>query len=176
VLNSEEQSRLFTAYSDYFQDRGVTSISEGLVALRLRSSGGNWVQMENLSPRNPTQFGDAVYRYFTASDAIEQIGDGLLDLKLRLAPSTFVETSRRWNGNAWEEGTYRIRQGSGFEFDARVDASIANLVRRCDGTAPLRDLVTDLAQDAKVPFEAISQSCLKMMRSMLQKGFLVLPG
>jgi methylase of polypeptide subunit release factors len=174
VLDSEEQARLFTAYADYFHDRGVTSISEGLVALRRRSGGGNWVQMEDLPPRNPTQFGDAVYRYFTASDAIERIGDGLLDLKLRLAPSTFVETSRGWNGNAWEEGSYSIRQGSGFEFVARVDASIANLVRRCDGTAPLRDLVTGLAQDAKVPFEAISQSCLKMMRSMLQKGFLVL--
>jgi hypothetical protein len=176
VLDGTEQARLFTAYADYFQGLGVTSISEGLVALRRRSGVRNWVQMENLPPRNPSQFGDAVYRYFTASDAIEQIGDGLLDLKLRLAPSTFVETSRRWNGNAWEEGTYRIRQGSGFEFDAAVDVSIANLVRRCDGTVQLRDLVTSLARDAKVPFEAISQSCLKMMRSMLQKGFFVVPG
>jgi hypothetical protein len=57
-----------------------------------------------------------------------------------------------------------------------VDASIANLVRRCDGTAQLRDLVTRLAQDAKAPFETISQSFQKMMRSMLQNGFLVLPG
>ena len=57
----------------------------------------------------------------------------------------------------------------------RVDASIANLVRRCDGAARLRDLVASLAQDANVPFEAISQGSLNVMRSMLRKGFLTFP-
>jgi methylase of polypeptide subunit release factors len=175
VLNSEEQSRLFTAYMDYFQSRGVTSISEGLIARRRRSGGLNWVEMENIPSRNPTPFGDAVYRYFETSDAIDRLGDGLFDLKLRMAPSIFVETARMWNGKAWQEGNYRIRQGSGFEFNATLDASIANLVRGCDGTARLRDLVATLAQDAKVPVDAVREGCLNLARSMLQKGFLVLP-
>jgi len=176
VLNFDEQSKLFTAYMDYFQSRGVTSISEGLIALRRRSSARpNWIQMENLPSRTPSQYGDAVYRYFESSDALDQLGDRLIDLKLLMAPAISVETARTWNGNAWEEGTYRIHQGAGFEFDAIVDVSIANLIRRCDGTKKLRDLVAALAADAKVPFEAVASGSLKVIRAMLQRGFLVLP-
>jgi methylase of polypeptide subunit release factors len=175
ILDGEEQSKLFTAYMDYFHSRNVTSISEGLIALRRRSAGRNWLQMESLPPRSTASFGDAVFRYFQSSDSVDRLGDSLLDVKLHMAPSVSVETSRTWNGSEWDAGIYRIRQGTGFEFDALVDVSIANLIRRCDGTARLRDLIADLARSANVPFEAVDQGCLKVIRSMLQRGFLVLP-
>jgi hypothetical protein len=175
VLDIQEQSRLFNTYIDYFRERNVTSISEGLVALRRRSGGHNWIRLENLPIRSRTPFGDAVFEYFGNSDAIERLGNSLLDLKLRMAPSITVGTSRTWNGQAWEDGSYGIRQGLGFEFDASVDISIANLIRRCEGDKTLRELVADLAEDANVPFESIAGGCLRVITSMLQKGFLILP-
>jgi hypothetical protein len=176
VLEFEEQARLYSAYMDYFQSRRVTSISEGLIALRRRSSTGkNWVNLESLPNRAPTHLGDAVYRYIETSDALDRLGDGLFDLKLRMAPSLSVDTSRTWNGKAWEEASYRIRQGAGFEFEATVDVSIANLIRSCDGTKTLRELAGGLAADANVTFEAVASGCLSVIRAMLQRGFLILP-
>ena len=176
VLDFKAQADLFSDYMDYFQSRRVTSISEGLLALRRRSCAGrNWVNLENLPNRSQTPFGNAVYRYFDTSDALNRLGNGLFDLKLRMAPSLSVETSRRWNGKSWEEGIYRIRQGTGFEHEAEVDASIANLVRRCDGTKTLRELVSIMASDAKVTFDAVASGCLNIVHSMMRMGFLSLP-
>lgn len=176
VLDFREQGRLYDAYAEYFEGRGVTSISEGLIALRRRSgTARNWVQLEHLPNRQPDSFGNAVWQYFAASDEIERLGNGLFDLKLQMAPSLAVTTARTWDGKAWSEGSYALRQGEGFKFEASVDASIANLIRQCDGTRTLRELAAGSAADAKVPFDAIAAGCLNVMRQMLQRGFLVLP-
>jgi hypothetical protein len=176
ILDFQEQSKLFDIYMNYFQSRRVTSISEGLIALHRRSGNRkNWIQLENLPTRTPTPFGDAVYQFFKSSDALESLNQSLFDLNLRMVPSLSLETQRVWNGVAWEEGTYRIRQKTGFEFEASADVTIANLIRRCDGTHKLRDLVAGLASDAKVPFDSIASGCLKVMSAMVQRGFLILP-
>jgi hypothetical protein len=176
VLDLEEQARLYSTHMDYFQSRRVTSISEGLVALRRRSSAfKNFMNLESIPNRTPIHLGDAVYQYFEASDVLDRVGDGLLDIKPCMAPSFSIDTSRTWDGTSWDAGSYWIRQGSGFEFEATVDASIANLIRRCDGTKPLRELITALAADANVSFDAVATGCLKVIRAMVQRGFLVLP-
>ena len=174
VLDFEKQSKLYAAYMDYFQNRGVTSISEGLLALRRRNDGSTRIYLENLMRRSPNQFGSAVFQFFEISDALDRIGEGLFDLKPRMAPSLSVESLRLWEGASWEEGSYRIRQCSGFELEAVVDASIANLVRKCEGNRTLRDLATEVAADAGVHLDTISPGCLKVIRAMLQRGFLVL--
>ena len=176
VLDSKEQGRLYAAYADYFESRGVTSVSEGLIALRRRSGQGpNRVHLENLASRQPGSFSNAVWRYFAVSDALERLGNDLFDLRLQMAPSLSVTTERTWNGKAWSEGSYAIHQGDGFRFDASVDASIASLVRQCDGTKTLREVAAGLAADAKVPFDAIASGCINVIRQMLRRGFLVLP-
>jgi protein-L-isoaspartate O-methyltransferase len=175
VLDLEEQARLYSTHMDYFQSRSVTSISEGLVALRRRSGASkNWMNLESLPNRAPLHLGDAVYQYFEVSDALDRVGNELLDIKLRMAPSFSIDTSRTWDGTSWDAGSYWIRQGSGFEFEATVDASIANLLRRCDGTKPLRELIAALAADANVSFDAVAAGCLKVIRATIQRGFLVM--
>jgi hypothetical protein len=176
VLDFQEQEKLYSLYMDYFQSRGVASVSEGLIALRRRSGAGkNWVNLESISSQAHPHFGDAVYRYFEISDALGRLGDALLDLKLRMAPLLSVDTSRTWNGTAWEEGDYSLRQGAGFGFNATVDVRIANLVRHCDGTKTLRDIAGGLAADSNISTEAVIPGCLNVIRAMLQRGFLVLP-
>jgi hypothetical protein len=176
VLDFEEQARLYSTHMDYFQSRSVTSISEGLVALRHRSSSAKkWMSLESIPNRASPLLGDAVYQYIESSDALARLGDGLLDLKLCMAPSLSIDTSRTWNGTSWDAGSYWIRQGAGFEFEATVDVSIANLIRRCDGTKTLRELIAGLAADAGVAFDAVVTGCLKVIRATVQRGFLVLP-
>jgi hypothetical protein len=173
VLDIEEQARLYSIHMDYFQSRRVTSISEGLVALRRRSSAAkNWMRLESLPNRSSVQLGNAVFHFFEASDALEKLGDRLLDIKLRMASSISIDTSRTWNGTAWEDANYWIRQGEGFEFEASVDVRIANLIRSCDGTKTLRELIAGLAAEADVSFDAVAPGCLKVIRATAQRGFL----
>jgi hypothetical protein len=114
-----------------------------------------------------------VGEYFAVSDALERMGGGLLDAKLRVAPSLSVTVSHTWNGRAWEE-SYLLRQGAGFEFQAGVDWRIANLVRRLDGSRTLGEAIAELAAAAGAPFDAVAPACVEMVRQMTQQGMLSL--
>lgn len=173
VLDSGQQVHLYAVYADYFESRDVTSISEGLVALRHRSgTARNRVQLENLANRQPGSFGDAVWQYFATSDELERLGNGLLDVKLQLAPSVSMASVRTWKGKGWSESSYAMRQGEGFKLEAGLDLRIASLVRQCDGTKTLRELVSGMADDAHVPLDAVASGSLNLIRRMLQQGFL----
>ncbi len=172
MLDPAIQQAGYDNYIDYFTGRNVVSISEGLLALRKRTASSNWVHLESLPPRTPTQFGEAVARYFEATDIVDSLGADLLNCRVGIAPSVAIETSRTWNGSAWEAGQYQLRQIGGFQFSAVMDLRIANLIRTCDGTTPLRDLISALAKDANVPFETVSGGCLSIVQALIRRGFL----
>jgi SAM-dependent methyltransferase len=174
-VDADSQARMYQTYAAYFEDRNVTSISEGLIALRLRADPAvNWVHLEDLGGRRATHFGGAVWEYFAVADALERMGGGLLDARLRVAPSLSVTVSHTWDGRAWEE-SYHLRQGAGFEFQAGVDWRIANLVRRLDGSRTLREAIAELAAAARAPFNAVAPPCVEIVRQMTQRGLLLLP-
>ena len=174
-VDADSQARMYQAYAAYFEDRNVASISEGLIAMRLRGApGANWVHLEDLGGRRATHFGGAVWEYFAVADALERMGGDLLEARLRVAPSLTVTVSHAWDGRAWEE-SYQLRQGAGFEFQAGVDWRIANLVRRLDGSRTLREGIAELAAAARTPFDAVAPACVEIVRQMTQRGLLLLP-
>ena len=173
-VDSASQARMYETYAAYFEDRNATSISEGLIALRLRGApGASWVRLENLTGRRATHFGGAVWEYFAVADALERMGEGLLDARPRVAPSLSVTVSHTWKGSAWEE-SYHLRQGAGFEFQAGVDWRIANLVRRLDGSRTLREGIAELADATRAPFDMVAPACVEIVRRMTQQGLLLL--
>jgi hypothetical protein len=177
ILDCNEQVKLYSSYMDYFQRHDVTSISEGIIALRRRSGPSpNWVRLENLSSHSPKLYGDAVSDYFAVSDTLDRLGDDLFESRPRMSPSISVEIVHTWDGNSWEEDLYRVRQGSGFGFEAVLDLRIADLIRSCDGTKTLRELADRLAASAQVPFDSIAQGCFNVVREMIRRGFLTISG
>jgi len=109
VIDAQVQSRLYGEYADYFERLHVVSISEGLIAMRRRSAvasgpGENWVRFEELPPRPPEPFGDAVWRMFETRDALDRMKDdrGLLESKPRMAPGLALETTRNLDGRGVE--------------------------------------------------------------------------
>jgi SAM-dependent methyltransferase len=177
VIDPEVQSRVYGEYADYFERLNVASISEGLIAMRRRSGPGeNWVRFEELPPRPPEPFGDAVWRMFEARDALDRMKDdsGLLQRKLRMAPGLALESARTWTGQAWSDPSYWLRQGSGFRFQASVDAHVASVLRACEGSKTLREVLEELAQRLGVSFDAVVRGSLAVIREMLQRGFLLM--
>ena len=174
-VDAATQARMYETYAAYLEERNATSISEGLIALRRRGGAGAvWVRLESLTERRAVHFGGAVGEYFAVSDALERMGGGLLDAKLRVAPSLTVTVSHAWNGRAWEE-SYLLRQGAGFEFQAGVDWRIANLVRRLDGSRTVGEAIAELAAAARAPFDAVAPACVEIVQQMTRQGLLLLP-
>jgi methylase of polypeptide subunit release factors len=180
VIDAEVQSRVYAEYADYFERLNVASISEGLIAMRRRSGapsgpGENWVRFEELPPRPPEPFGDAVWRMFEARDALDRMKDdsGLLQCKLRMAPELTLETTRTWSGEAWSDPGYWLRQGAGFRFQASVDVHVANMLKAFEGSSTVREVLEEVAARLAVSFDAVARGSLAVLREMLQRGFLV---
>jgi hypothetical protein len=184
VIDAEVQSRVYGEYADYFERLNVASISEGLIAMRRRSGassgvpsgpGENWVRFEELPPRPPELFGDAVWRMFEARDALDRMKDdsGLLQCKLRMAPGLALETTRTWSGEAWSDAGHWLRQGAGFRFQASVDAHLANMLKAFEGPKTVREVLEEVARRLAVSFDAVAPGSLAVLREMLQRGFLV---
>ena len=180
VIDAEVQSRVYGEYADYFERLNVASISEGLIAMRRRSGapsgpGENWVRFEELPPRPPEPFGDAVWQVFETRDALDRMKDahGLLERKLRMAPGLALETARTWSGEAWSDAGYWLRQGAGFRFQASVDAPVANMLKAFEGPKTVREVLEEVAARLGVSFDAVAGGSLAVLREMLQRGFLV---
>ena len=180
VMDAEVQRRVYGEYADYFERLNVASISEGLIAMRRRSGaasgpGENWVRFEELPPRPPEPFGDAVWGMFETRDALDRMKDdsGLLDWKPRMAPGLALETTRTWSGEAWSDGSHWLRQAAGFRFQASVDAHVANMLRAFEGRKTVREVLEEVAGRLGVSFEAVAGGSLAVLREMLQRGFLL---
>ena len=180
VIDAQVQSRLYGEYADYFERLHVVSISEGLIAMRRRSAvasgpGENWVRFEELPPRPPEPFGDAVWRMFETRDALDRMKDdrGLLESKPRMAPGLALETTRTWTGEAWSDAGYRLRQSAGFRFQASVDAHVVNMLKAFEGRKTVREVLEEVAGHLGVSFDAVARGSLAVLREMLQRGFLV---
>jgi hypothetical protein len=137
--------------------------------------GENWVRFEELPPRPPEPFGDAVWRMFEARDALDRMKDdsGLLQCKLRMAPELTLETTRTWSGEAWSDPGYWLRQGAGFRFQASVDVHVANMLKAFEGSSTVREVLEEVAARLAVSFDAVARGSLAVLREMLQRGFLV---
>ncbi len=137
--------------------------------------GENWVRFEELPPRPPEPFGDAVWRMFEARDALDRMKDdsGPLEWKLRMAPGLALETTRVWSGGAWSDASYWLRQGTGFRFQASLDGHVANMLKAFEGSKTVREVLEEVAERLGVSFDAVARGSLAVLREMLQRGFLL---
>ena len=174
VSDLEVQTRLFSECAAFFEERGIESIGLGFITLRRRTQGApNWIQFEEAAPTKMEPFGDAVLRVFETHDALDALPeDGLLDARLRPVTGLLWQSGREWKGTEWSGQQYVLRQPKGLGLQASLDSPMASLVQRCDGRTPLGQILTAMAAGLKVDVQAIVPGSLKMVRSMMERGFL----
>jgi len=174
VCDLDVQTRLFHESVAYFEQQGVESIGRGFITMRRRSQGApNWIQFEEASPAKMEPFSEAVLRVFETHDMLDALpADGLLDTRVRPAAGVAFDTGREWNGQQWSSVHFRLRQPRGLCLQASLDSSMAALVQRCDGSTPLRQILSAMATGLNVDFQAIAPGSLQMIRGMMERGFL----
>ncbi|MCL5745669.1 MAG: class I SAM-dependent methyltransferase, partial [Acidobacteria bacterium] len=168
--------RLFQEWARYYAEAGVASIHTGLIALR-RSSGRNWVHIDEISGEIPAAAGDLVLRGFALCDFENTATDeALLATRLRLAPGAVLVSQSRPRDDTWRPIASQIRQAEGWRLAANIDSNAAALLARCDGRRTLSEAIASLAAAAGAPPERIAPACLPLVRHMLRRAFLLPPG
>ena len=167
-------AELYAGYMNYYRQRGVEAIHDGLVVLR-RRAGTNWVRIEEV-PKTPTgDLGELILSTFAAHDLLREMeGDEqLLATRPKLAPHVRLEQICEQGGGQWRAESLTLRLVSGFPFHLTVQPLVAEFLATCDGTRTAEEAIQDFAITANAPLETVRSECLVMIRKLIERGFIV---
>jgi predicted RNA methylase len=165
---------LYAAYMDYYRERNVEAIHNGIIALH-RRSGNNWAKIEEMSELSTDPFGEYVQLGFTAHDFLRShaADDQMLPVKPRLAPYCRLEQFFQPGETQWQPTSLNLRLLKGFPFFIGLQAPVAGFLVGCNGNRTIGELIQDFAKQVDAPFEQVQTECLGIIRKLIERGFLL---
>ena len=164
-----EFDRLYAAWLDDFDGRGVTAVGFGYLTLRATSRG--LCRLERLDSAVGGGLGAHVADTLAASDwQSDRTDDQLGRARLVLAPDV-TEERHYWPGAA-DPTVMTLRQGGGFARSVPLATGLAALVGACDGELSVRAIIAAIAQLLEVDTAALSTDLLPSIRELVTTGFL----
>jgi len=170
----EEYGAAIDHWVDYYRASGIESIGMGAVILR-RRRGPNWVRSD-VMPHDPVKpCHEEILRVFAAQDWL-QAGAGDADVlagRFRLVEDHVVTQKLRRQGEDYviEEALIQLTGGLGFR--GVVDPYTLHLLRRCDGTRPISEVVSELVESGGSDRGRMSTVVAETARRLAGLGFLV---
>ena len=159
--NLADQDRFgeaFDRWVAYYEKLGIESIDNGLITLRRRAGGSNWIRVE-MDRRENHPNGTAILACFAAQDLLERIGGDSrewLDLKLRCRPQLRMVQKLKPGESGWLVDEARCMLGDGLEFEGQVDQAVFHLLTLCRGHLPLSAV---LARVATLTGQDLDEAC-----------------
>ena len=164
-----EFDRLYEAWLDDFEQRGVTAVGFGYLTLRATARGLR--RFERLDGALGGSLGVHIAETLAASDwQCARTDEELGRERLELAPDV-TEERHYWPG-ATDPTVMTLRQGAGFGRSMPLDTGLAALVGACDGELSVRAIIAAIAQLLEVDVAALSAELLPSIRELVTTGFL----
>ena len=165
--------RLYVAWLDDFEARGVTSVGFGYLTARRPMGSPTLRRLERLDGPVAVGLGDRIEASLAAHDALQTLDDTALGTRhLTVAPDVTVER-HYWPGDD-DPTAMTLRQGGGFQRSEPIGTALAALVGACDGELSVRSIVAALADLLEVDELALAEELLPGIRSLVLDGLLVL--
>ena len=163
----------FDRWMDYYDRNRIEAIDAGIISLRRRSGGPNWVRIDQES--DPALYpGDAILRGFAAHDLIDHIQDDtrLLAMRLRCRPEVSVSQRLEPTETGWTVAGARCTLGGGLAFDGGINPLVFHLLTLCRGQRPLSDVLHEVAGRLGQPPDEVRPEALAVARRLTLHGFL----
>ena len=158
----------------YYERERITGISKCVVTMRRTSTPCTWFQLDELPAGIDAPVGNHLQRCFEAREFLASLGDdGLMGMCPRVAPETRLEQQFVPEPDGWALLEGRLRLTAGLRFGQPVDSHVANLLVRCDGTLPVRELLARAATAAGVPADTLVREGTGVISQLIEAGFLL---
>lgn len=162
-------------WTDYYREVGLASIGMGAVILRRRAGGQNWIRTATMpnDPVRPAQ--EEILRVFAAHDRLAALptDEAVLAQAFRLAENHVITQKLRRHGEEYAIEDAAIELDAGLRFRGAIDSYTLHLLRRCDGTRPLAQVVDEMAQRAGSDRGRIAAVVAEAARRLAGLGFLI---
>ncbi|MGV8973271.1 MAG: SAM-dependent methyltransferase, partial [Rhodoglobus sp.] len=172
TLSGAEFDRLYTAWLDDFEARGVTEVGFGYVTLRRPVTGGPTLRrFERLDGPVSDSLGVHIAALIDAHDWVHTLDDvAFARVALTVAPDV-TEQRHYWPGD--EHPTVMdLRQGAGFARTVQLGTGLAAVVGACDGTLPIGAICAAVAQLLEVDEVELTQELVPLLRELVLTGLL----
>ncbi|MFB3829016.1 MAG: methyltransferase [Bryobacteraceae bacterium] len=161
---------VFDEWARYYQREGVEAIITGVITLR-RSDAENWIEFAdgNVAP----DAGKLLLRNFELRDFERRLGDAeLLRTRLRAGREARLAIQKALTDAGWRTVGILLRQTAGINYTGNLDANMAALLERCDGSRTVGEAAADLAAALGASPEAVATACVPVVRRLVGRGFL----
>ncbi|WP_241984628.1 class I SAM-dependent methyltransferase [Cryobacterium adonitolivorans] len=178
--------RLYGAWLDDFEARGVRQVGFGYMLLRRPTDGRRraaaparprLVRLERLPEalgHNPAGIGHHLAECLAAHDWQTGLDDDALSRSTLTVASDVTEERHFWPGQ--EDPTLMaLHQGGGFGRSVPLDTAQAALIGACDGELPVGAIIDAIAQLLDADAAALRAELLPRVRALLDDGFLAPP-
>ena len=174
ATSTERDAELYGTYMEYYRERNVESILDGIIAMRKRS-GKNWVLLDEAKEIPKPPFGESVLAIFAARDFLSAhaTDEQMLAVKPRLSPHARLEQFFQPGQGRWQPTTLNLRLTEGFPFFIGLQPEVAGFLGACNGNQTVGELIGNFAPHVEAPFEKVQAECLGIIRRLIERGFLL---
>lgn len=158
-------------YLDYYKEKKIEAIHNGVVAMR-RRSGQNWMSLEESSATPQVPFGDVVLNGFEARDflASNPSPSQWLEMKPVLSAGVQMEQVMEYKKPGWAPASITLITTSAYPFNLSLQPLVAEFLGRCDGVRTLGELAGAVAAKVNAPREQVERECIDIMRKLIKQG------
>ena len=173
TIDPDSLAKRYDQWMAYYERQGIEGIDCGLITLRRRSEGPNWIRFDTSRRLNhPNGLGIQVG--FAARDLLDGLKSDreLLGLRLRARSELRLTQSLRPIDSGWMVDDAKCILGDGLRFEGEVNQAIFHLLTLCRGQQPLAVVFQQVAARLGQSPDAILAPCVEAIRSLVDQGFL----
>ncbi len=174
TVSTARDAELYEGYMEYYRQRKVIAIHDGMVAMH-RRAGMNWVLVDEPAKLPKDPFGDAVRQAFAARDFLTSHASDaqMLTIKPRLSAHARLERIFEPADGQWRPVSLTLRLVKGFPSQLELQPLVAEFLSACNGERTLGELTQELATRANAPLETVRRESLDMVRQLIERAFLL---
>lgn len=171
-------SQRFHQWLEYYERLGITSFGAGLITMRRRTDGANWLRADESPDRMIGPCGEYITRSFALRDFLERVQEdpALLACRLKYSPDLRLEQQFGPSEQGWKVTGSSIHLAKGLAFRGNSDTFMANLMIHCDGRKTLQELLPDMAAALQAEPARLAPLVCRLIRKLVEQGFLLPAG
>jgi hypothetical protein len=165
----------FHKWMAYYRTLDIESVGAGLITMRKSSGKPNWFRADASPEKMIGPCGEFVEKGFERRDFLETVKDdkALLDSRLCLSPDIRLEQQFEPGDDQWNPTSALISLARGFVYKGSTDPLMVNLIIKCNGQRPLKELLPDIARSLGAPLEQMTPAVCRLTRKLVEQGFLL---
>jgi SAM-dependent methyltransferase len=163
----------FDRWMAYYDRQEIEAIDFGLINLRRRTGGRNWILFDTDRRLNHPN-GTGISVGFAARDLVGRIEDvpSWLSLRLRCQPELRLAQRLEPVDSGWTVAGADCTLGDGLRFEGQVDPVVFHLLTLCRGREPLSEVLSQVAARVGRDPQAFLPDGLRTARNLVEQGFL----